>query len=51
MTLNEAIQHCDEQAKTCDIKECANEHAQLRDWLIELREYRNRDRLITASMH
>ena len=38
MNLQEAIQHCLEKAQGCN--ECAEEHRQLADWLIELLEYR-----------
>lgn len=42
MTLNDAIQHLEENIKTktdwCD--DCKQEHIQLLDWLIELREQR-----------
>jgi hypothetical protein len=38
MTLDEAIEHCLEAAKTITCKECADEHQQLADWLIELKE-------------
>ncbi len=38
MSLDEAIEHCYEQAKGCDL--CANEHYQLALWLEELKELR-----------
>ena len=38
MTLEEAIKHCEERAKTCD--ECGKEHAQLAEWLKEVQQYR-----------
>lgn len=41
MTLEEAIFHCEEKSKDdsiCD--ECKEEHKQLKNWLEELREYR-----------
>lgn len=38
MNLQEAIQHCLDKAQGCD--ECASEHRQLAEWLIELLEYR-----------
>lgn len=42
MTLEEAIEHCEEVAKiTCG--ECAKEHLQLAEWLKELRERRMSD--------
>lgn len=42
MTLEEAIEHCEEVAKiTCG--ECANEHLQLAEWLRELKQRREQD--------
>ena len=38
MTINEAIQHCDEKASTV-CGECAEEHRQLAAWLRELAAY------------
>lgn len=38
MTLDEAIQHCEEKAKCGDA--CGQEHKQLADWLKELRQAR-----------
>ena len=38
MTLDEAIEHADERA--CGNDQCAKDHAQLADWLRELREAR-----------
>lgn len=37
MTLDEAIEHALEVAKTADCKECMEEHLQLANWLIELK--------------
>ena len=37
MTLQEAIYHCLERA-TADCSDCAKEHEQLANWLIELRD-------------
>ena len=50
MTLEEAIKHCEEVAKSCqlkaydierddykDLEECAVEHRQLAEWLTELK--------------
>ena len=42
MTLQEAINHANEVAETCDNKECANEHKQLADWLTELSEFKRK---------
>lgn len=41
MNLQEAIQHCLEKSQGCD--DCAQEHGQLAEWLIELLEYRECD--------
>ena len=38
MTLDEAIEHCREKSHGCS--ECANEHYQLLEWLLELKKYR-----------
>lgn len=40
MTLNEAIQHC--QEKSCDNTGCAKDHQQLGEWLLELKHYREK---------
>jgi len=47
MTLDEAIQHCEERA-SCDDK-CGLEHKQLADWLKELRTYRMSDKHYVES--
>lgn len=39
MTLEEAINHCNEVANS-ECSECAREHRQLGEWLVELRSYR-----------
>lgn len=39
MTLDEAIEHAKEVARTCDDKSCAAEHAQLAEWLSLLKVY------------
>jgi hypothetical protein len=39
MTLDEAIIHCEEMAKTTCAK-CGKEHQQLANWLKELKQYR-----------
>jgi hypothetical protein len=42
MTIDEAINHCKEVAKSkCDF--CGAEHKQLAEWLIELKERRERE--------
>lgn len=40
MTLDEAIDHLFKEINTMECGECRNEHVQLRQWLIELKEYR-----------
>lgn len=41
MTLDEAIQHCEEniqkEKERCNFA-CADEHVQLRNWLLQLRD-------------
>lgn len=44
MTLNDAIKHLDDilqSDKKWDCEECRNEHVQLRDWLNELKIYKD----------
>lgn len=41
MTLDEAIKHSLERAEQ-DCTECANEHKQLAEWLVELKELREK---------
>ena len=38
MTLEEAIEHCEE--KSCDNSECGKQHKQLKEWLLELKQYK-----------
>ena len=40
MTLEEAIKHCEE--KSCKKDQCAFEHKQLAEWLMELKAYRQK---------
>ena len=40
MTLEEAIKHCEEKA--CKKDQCAFEHKQLAEWLMELKAYRQK---------
>jgi hypothetical protein len=47
MTLDEAIQHCEERASCGD--KCGLEHKQLADWLKELRTYRMSDKRYVLS--
>ena len=45
MTLDEAIEHCEEVAKiVCD--ECAEEHMQLAEWLRELKKLREQSKKV-----
>lgn len=43
MTLDEAIEHARAVTKHCDNNDCAREHAQLAEWLEELRDRREED--------
>lgn len=46
MTLEEAIKHCYEKVKKCELKgeyRCADDHLQLGKWLEELQDYRDKD--------
>lgn len=40
MTLDEAIQHCEDVAASNTCADCASEHEQLAAWLKELKDYR-----------
>ena len=40
MTLDEAILHCDDVSRECTNSQCSLDHIQLREWLIELKQYR-----------
>lgn len=40
MTLDEAIEHCEEVAEETECKNCAKEHRQLANWLKELKQLR-----------
>lgn len=41
MSLEEAIKHLDDVIKNMECSECKNEHIQLREWLLELQNYKN----------
>lgn len=43
MTLEEAIKHATEVAESCSNAECSLMHRQLAEWLIELKERREKD--------
>ena len=45
MTLEEAIAHAKERANQ-DCTDCAKEHAQLAEWLEELKAFREKERMI-----
>lgn len=50
MTLDEAIEHCEQTARSCD-GECSDDHHQLAEWLRELRRLREeRDELRVNAM-
>lgn len=42
MSLDEAIEHCEKVLPLAETSQCAREHIQLRDWLIELKQYREK---------
>lgn len=42
MTLDEAIEHIDEVIYSSTCEACKQEHWQLREWLLELKEYREK---------
>ena len=44
MTLEEAIKHCEEVLPIAETSQCAKEHLQLRDWLNELKLYKENKR-------
>ena len=45
MTLDEAIDHCLERANQ-DCSSCADEHLQLAEWLIELKDLRKNAQVV-----
>ena len=50
MTLDEAIQHCEDVAAINTCADCASEHKQLAAWLKELKNYReNYERKISEN--
>lgn len=40
MSLEDAIKHCEDVLPLAENGQCAKEHIQLRDWLLELKKYR-----------
>lgn len=40
MSLDEAIEHCTDVIPIAETSQCAKEHIQLREWLTELKQYR-----------
>lgn len=51
MTLDEAIQHCEEVSRDCNNAQCSMDHMQLRQWLLELKRYREKDRIAALSIN
>ena len=45
MTLDEAIDHCLDRANQ-DCSSCADEHSQLAEWLIELKDLRKNAQVV-----
>ncbi len=43
MTLKEAIEHCKDIFASCESEECATQHLELLDFLVELEERRKKD--------
>ena len=50
MTIDEAIEHAKEVARTCDDSECAAEHMQLAEWLRQARGATKAARWYTARI-
>ena len=50
MTLDEAIAHCREKA-AIECGQCAAEHAELAEWLLELKNWRERKDFSQPNMH
>nr|DAW67243.1 MAG TPA: hypothetical protein [Caudoviricetes sp.] len=46
MTLQEAINHIDDKIKDMKCEQCKVEHIQLKEWLIELQEFRKQKEII-----
>lgn len=52
MTLDEAIKHCEDvilEQMSCNKTGCADDHIQLRDWLIELKKYKSAESPLTEE--
>lgn len=45
MTLDDAIEHCNDVANSCKNKSCANDHLQLAEWLMELKKLKEEKNL------
>ena len=45
MTLEDAIKHLEEVIPTMECSPCKNEHIQLLEWLKELKELRNENKM------
>lgn len=50
MTLDEAIKHCREKA-AIECGQCAAEHAELAEWLLELKNWREQNNYAYPNMH
>lgn len=50
MTLDEAIEHAKEVARTCDDSQCAADHMQLAEWLRQARSAEKAARYYTAKI-
>lgn len=51
MTLDEAIEHAKEVARTCDDPQCAADHLQLAEWLRQTRGADKGARWLTGKLH
>lgn len=49
MTLDEAILHCEEMSRNSNCK-CANEHKQLKEWLVEFKKLKESQEEISSKM-
>ena len=49
MTIDEAIQHCEDKARELGCTECAQEHRQLAAWLRELKFRRKAQAALDAA--
>ena len=49
MTIDEAIRHCEEVAEKMNDCECAADHRQLTEWLTELKELREENKVLISE--